>query len=52
MTTDVGAVTHEDGLHIAQCAKCPEQFKSTKDGQAAHELMEHNQEVHVSGNHA
>lgn len=44
----IGKVTTVDGTHRAVCARegCPWAFESTKDGEAAHELMEHNAEEH------
>jgi hypothetical protein len=45
----VGKVTTVDGAHTAVCARedCPWTITTTKDGEAAHELMEHNQEEHT-----
>ena len=49
MTSDIGKVTHEMGVHKARCAVegCPWVFETPKDGDAAHALMNHNAEEHA-----
>lgn len=46
--TAIGKVTNVDGTHTAICARegCPWTFETTKDGEAAHELMDHNEKEH------
>lgn len=48
--TDVGKVTHDGATHRAQCLRedCPWTFESTKDGEAGHQLMEHNTDAHAA----
>lgn len=45
----IGNVTHDEATHRAQCIRedCTWTFESTKDGEAAHRLMEHNAEEHA-----
>jgi len=49
--TDIGKVTHDGATHRAQCLRedCPWTFESTKDGEAGHQLMEHNTDEHTAG---
>ncbi len=44
----IGKVTHAKGVHRAVCAHegCPWTIEDTKDGEAAHELMDHNEKEH------
>lgn len=48
---DIGNVTHKKGVHTARCAVegCPWTAESERDGDVAHELMEHNAEEHARG---
>lgn len=48
--TEIGKVTHDGATHRAQCLRedCPWTFESTKDGEAGHQLMEHNTEEHAA----
>lgn len=39
----------KDGTTSAECAHCSWTFETTKPGEAAHELMQHNTEEHTHG---
>lgn len=45
----IGDVTHKDGVHRAVCAHegCPWSAESERDGDVAHELMDHNATEHA-----